>query len=94
MNPAVMQYLDASTAHLPEAERAMLASQPSSDGWPRVIKHDYGWWVNVSAPGDDDYDDIDAPALVAALRFAQRHTCNWINFDCDASEVDGLATYE
>lgn len=94
MNPAVHQFLDASTGHLPEAERAGLESGELLDNkTPRVITHTYGWWVNV--PDEIDEDDFaDAPALLAAVRFAANLGCWWINFDADAAHVDGLTLYE
>lgn len=94
MNPAVMQYLDASTAHLPQHERDGLQSGELLDNkTPRVIPHEYGWWVNV--PDEIDEDDFErAPALLAVVRFARRHNCNWINFDVDARIVDRLQSYD
>lgn len=100
MNPAVHQFLDASSTHLPEAERELLEERGGAgEGWPRVVPHEYGWWVNVQA--DEDYADEthaglvdEAPALVAALKFAQTPECWWINFDSDASEIAGLEVYE
>lgn len=96
MNPAVMQYLDASTAHLPERERADLEDGTLLDNkTPRVIAHEYGWWVNVPEDmGEDAENFTHAPALLAAVQLARKLNCNWINFDADASLVDGLEAYE
>lgn len=100
MNPAVKQYLDASTGHLPEGERRMLADEAEaieadsltrSGGMPRVIAHRWGWWVNVQH--DDPDRPKDMPALCAVLDFARKHECWWINFDADAEVVDGLPVY-
>lgn len=93
-HPAVHRFLDISTGHLPEAERVGLESGELLDNkTPRVIRHTYGWWVNVPEEIDEEEDFADAPALLAAVRFAQGLECVWINFDVDAAQVDGLTWY-
>ena len=101
MNPQVMQYLDVSTGHLPRRERSELDAAAAvsagwhrryGEGWPRVIGHTYGWWVNVQI--DEPERPADMPALNATLDFARQHNCQWINFDADAGTVDELEVYE
>ncbi len=89
------KYLDASTAHLPAAERDLLTAGLDVS-CPRVVPHEYGWWVNVPCvPSDIKQlaNEHDCPALVAALKAARALDCDWINFDCDADFVDDLPTY-
>lgn len=91
----VYQYLDLSTAHLTDEDRHELAHGLCP---LRVIEHDYGWWVHV--PGDDDITDRLAAvsetmseAFVGVLKHANKHGCNWINFDADADEEPELPSF-
>lgn len=92
----IAKYLDASIGHLPAVERVILAEGGPFDGGPRVIQHDYGWWVNVPEFRTDFEDEWtnETPVLATVLRFAREHDCNWVNFDADAEQINGLTFYE
>lgn len=94
----VRQYLDLSTAHLPEREREALTRKfDDVDGQsPLVVLHGHGAWMHVV----DDVDDLSEefarayPAthlLVSQARGV--HGCDWINLDADADTHPGLPTY-
>lgn len=91
-NPNVHKYLDASTAHLPQA---VFNSLTSLDGVV-TTEHNYGVWLWV--PSDiaawvEDYSDTPAE-LVTLLQFARKLDCDWINLDSDAGCIDGLPMWE
>lgn len=95
----VLKYLDASTAHLTREESAALGDNfgDIEQGTPRVIAHDYGWWLNVPEPGL--YDPAAAvrkhyPNLSGVIDHARAHDCAWINFDQDADTIGDLPTHE
>ncbi|KTE02882.1 hypothetical protein ATE68_22000 [Sphingopyxis sp. H038] len=53
-------------------------------------KADYGWFVYVAEPDDDEL-----PAdLSTCMAFARRRRCMWIMFDRDAPASDELPSYE
>jgi hypothetical protein len=92
---SVLKYLDLSTAHLPEGERtALQAGELLDNDWPRVITHEYGWWVNVpSDPVAYDFSD-QAPALAQIIKHARELDCEWVNIDRDADTIDALPVHE
>lgn len=77
-----------STAHITPATLAALRSE-SGEGAPhRVIPHAYGviLYVGEAAPCAED--------LAAPLALARRNGCVWLNLDCDAAELEGLAVHD
>jgi len=57
-------------------------------------KGDWGWFVPVFDPDDDDRDGGAPDDLVAICRYAREQGCSWLMFDCDADPIPGLATYD
>lgn len=57
---------------------------------------DYGWRVCVTEEGVDQYAEAvhSHDPLLALLRLAQKHNCQWLALDRDGDYVDGLATFE
>lgn len=78
-------FLDCSTSHLSPAARAYVdRTDVVSSPTP------YGWFVWASEePGDDV-----PPELVAIMNHARSLGAEYINFDADADEIDGLATFD
>lgn len=95
----VFRYLDLSTGHLPEAEFDAVAGNLSNldiDG-PRIIRHDYGAWVNVPAGwGPDETLDLTVayPNLAACIEHARTVDCQWINFDQDGNRIAALPVFD
>ena len=56
---------------------------------------DYGWRICVTE-GLDEYTKAvhSHDPLLALLRLAQKHHCQWLALDRDGDEVDGLPTFE
>jgi hypothetical protein len=98
---SVYKYLDLSTGHVPLAEwEAICARFPAlDDAGPRVIKHDYGAWVNVRDFDNDGDQEAEAelrehyPSFMACHDRARELDCTWINFDQDGDSVD-LPTFD
>ena len=99
----VYQYLDLSTAHVTHDEwQAITDGLIDLEDGPRVIKHDYGAWVNVpdvdpAGPlsADDQLDlAVQYPNLDRCLTRAREQGCNWMNFDQDAAEEPDLPRFE
>lgn len=82
-------YADLSTAHLPQKEFEDIGAAP-----PRVIKHEFGAWVNVTAVDDTEEGWDDFPALLAVLQWADEQGARWVNFDQDGEFVSVLDTWE
>jgi hypothetical protein len=98
----VCHYLDLTTAHVTEREwEAIAANWPAlDDSGPRVIKHDYGAWVNVR-DFDEDGDQHDEailrehyPNFMRCHDRARELDCAWINFDQDAPHEPDLPIHE
>jgi hypothetical protein len=90
----ICQYLDASTAHLTAAEMDLASADAAT--LPRCISHTYGAWVHV--PSEPSFEPPGlaecAPNLLAVIKYARARDCNWINFDADADECEGLPTFD
>lgn len=92
----IRKFLDISTAHLsPEARKLLEADGGDVNlsldphGGPSGL---YGWWLWA---GSDRNDMEGVPAdLIAIMDYAVAHDCDWICFDCDAEEIDGLPLFE
>src|SRR3546814_4187020 len=78
-------FLDCSTAHLSPIARTYL---DAGDGIASTTS--YGWFVYASEEPDD--------AVPADLAFLMAHAqtlgAEYINFDCDALEIDDLPTFD
>lgn len=78
-------FLDCSTAHLSPAARAYV---DTGDGIASPTP--YGWFVYASEEPDDT-----VPAdLAVIMAHARALGAEYINFDCDASAIDDLPTFE
>lgn len=91
----IHNFLDISTAGLTQSDTDLLnkiACDRDNNG-PRVIAHEYGWWVNVST--DLFHETMDecrvlgfSKSFLDTYAYAHRHGCWWINFDQDAEQID------
>jgi hypothetical protein len=77
--------LDCSTAHLSPIARAYI---DTGDGIASPTP--YGWFVYASEEPDESVPSD----LAAIMTHARSLGAEYVNFDCDASEIDGLATFE
>jgi len=77
----VERMLFVNLSHMPERH-------PSFEG-TGSIEYEDGYIVAI-APGDEIFaDEWIRPVIAEAFK----KDCNWISFDCDAEEFDGLKTY-
>lgn len=94
----VFKYLDLSTSHVTEEESVAIdqAFPALDDIGPRMIRHDYGWWVNVQPEFLEDHPDFGEhyPNVAACINHAIDEGCNWINFDQDAATHEGLPVHD
>lgn len=92
----VYKYLDLSTAHVTEEESVAIDQNfPAlEDQGPRVIRHDYGWWVNAPLGIDLTTFAEHYPNVLACINRARELDCYWINFDQDADTEPGLPVFE
>lgn len=78
-------FLDCSTAHLSPAARAYVGSDEGiSSATP------YGCFVYAS----EEPDDRVPSDLAAIMDYARARGAEYVNFDCDASEIDELPTFD
>ena len=78
-------FLDCSTAHLSPDARAYVGSDKGiSSATP------YGWFVYASEEPDDHVPSD----LAAIMAYARARGAEYVNFDCDASEIDELPTFD
>lgn len=91
----VEKFLDASTGYITYEDSLKLLEDPES--FPtRVIPHEYGWWINVSLENEFEekvllmLDYGYSEPFANLMRLAHKHSCCWINLDCDGEYVDGL----
>ncbi|MDA8139790.1 MAG: hypothetical protein M0036_14160 [Desulfobacteraceae bacterium] len=94
-NQGVHSFLDASTGLLENADMKILTALANDVDvrGPRVLAHEYGWWVNVST---DLFKEILAECRKLGLsekferiyRYAHENGCWWINLDADAEMLD------
>lgn len=90
-HPNVRRFLDLSTGHLTPATRNLLDST-GIDAWPVVGgRMPYGYFIYAH---DEDCGEDPMPAdLWSACVMARSLGCEYLLFDADAEEVEGLATY-
>lgn len=78
-------FLDCSTAHLSLAARAYVET---GDGVASPTP--YGWFVYAN----EEPDERVPPDLAAVMAYARSLGAEYVNFDSDASEIDGLPTFD
>ena len=78
-------FLDCSTAHLSPAAQAYVGSNEGiSSATP------YGWFVYAS----EEPDDHVPTDLATIMTYARSLGAEYVNFDCDASEIGDLRTFD
>lgn len=89
----VRRFLDLSTAHLSPAARDWLENKDWADSssLPGGATS-YGWFVYAPAEFPMNDDEM-PPELAGVLRFARSHGTDYVLFDRDAMEIDGLPTF-
>ena len=85
----IAKMLVLSTAHLTEA--TCNSYLPGWDG-PAYQKGDYGWFVPMFDHFRECVDGADD--LRACMEKAAALGCEWLMFDRDADQVDGLPVYD
>lgn len=88
----VRRFLDLSTAHLSPVTRRIWDMAYGRPGWLTPTGH--GFWVWAGDASDPDTDNDLPEEAVACRKFARSLGCDYLLFDCDASEIEGLATYD
>jgi len=90
-DPEIQWSLTVSTVHLSDKTRRLLEDARLD---VLTIPFGYGWilWV------DEDHLLADPPTLepdaLAVMRLARDQGCQWVKFDCDGPQIEGLAEYE
>jgi len=90
----VRRFLDISTAHLSEEDKALLDSfaAPDSRLGPMTVSTCYGWWMYAI---DDCYEDnCLSDNLTRICKHARKNGCDYILFDCDAETDEELPVFE
>jgi len=84
----IVRMLDCSTAHLDRASRDVLRQSDANS--LIAYSHDYGWFSFVhGAPCDDE-----TPVLRAIWDAAREADCDWIKFDADGTDHEGLTRFD
>lgn len=78
-------FLDCSTAHLSPAARAYVESDKGI-----CSATPYGWFVYASEEPDEQVPSD----LAAVMAYARSLGAEYVNFDCDASEIEDLSTFD
>ena len=78
-------FLDCSTAHLSPAARGYV---DAGDGIASPTR--YGWFVYASEEPDESVPSD----LAAIMKYARSLGAEYVNFDCDASEIGDLPTFD
>jgi len=93
----IRKFLDLSTSHIPDADRAWLCEQAdlnNHDGGDveshHVAAHSCGWWMWA---GTDDTYGIPEGLMPVCLH-ARANGCDYILFDRDAEVIGALPVYE
>lgn len=82
----IISMLDLSTAHLPPQLRT--AAESEVVGWYPTLCGGFLW-----VPDDPADVVTDGPEILAVRTFARAQRCDYILFDRDADEVDGVPTF-
>ena len=78
-------FLDCSTAHLSPAARAYVGS-----GDAIASPTPYGWFVYASEEPDEHVPSD----LATVMAYARSLGAEYVNFDCDASEIADLPAFD
>lgn len=70
------------------------AALPESDdiGTPFVWEHGYIFYIGGPSDWDPDQQGI-GPGFAALIKLARAEGHEWLRFDCDACEIEGIPTY-
>lgn len=92
MTLEIRPFLVLSTGHVSEETAKMLDSTPAAQ-WPVLGGPfgDYGWFMRAS---DEDTSGDIPVELMNVFNFARANGFNYVLFDCDASTVDQLPTFD
>ena len=93
---SIEKFLDLSTAYMTEKDSTRLREagkgrkKTPTTNLPRIINHEYGFWVNVQQDPEVFVDQaaalVDAgfsAAFIKVIVHARKKGCWWINFDQD-----------
>jgi len=103
----IAKFLDLSTAYITKKDakilEAMASGEPVSKGYPfpRIINHEYGWFVNVQLEAEifTDYllgccDAGMSKPFLRLFKHAKNCECVWINLDQDGPrDLKGFRTF-
>lgn len=87
----VIQCLELSTAHITEATAN---AWPTREDFPLVANYEYGMFVHVPPPDDDERLDKLPCDLRVVIEYARERGCTLIRFDKDAYAVEGLSVFD
>lgn len=101
----VMQALVASNAHLTKEEGEKFTAAADTGRWDDALAPDgnvgnpmsweYGWMFYVGGPGDWDADGEGlGPGFAALVKLARANSLEWIRFDADGPEIEGIPTFD
>ena len=90
----IRKFLDLSTAHLKPDTLAMLSGRsletlPFAGG-----ATSYGWFAYAHDENAGEGDDAIPDDLFACMQHARSLGCDYLHFDCDGEEVDGLPVFD
>lgn len=90
MTLEIRNFLIVSTAHVSEQTAKFLNNTPA-DEWPISGGpfSTYGWFMYTHDPELNTIED-----LMPVFALARANGCNYVLFDCDASTVDQLPTFD
>ncbi|MER8376664.1 hypothetical protein [Mesorhizobium sp. M1409] len=91
----IHKFVVVSTAHVSEATAKRLDHTPAKD-WPCAggPYAEYGWFVYAHDENSGPGENAIPADLFDVMTWARRQGCEYILFDCDADQVDGLPAYD
>lgn len=81
-----------STSHLTQEDSQALFNE--STDLVVYIMDEYGWMILARPLEKEQGEQNHSDNLEKLLEFARKNDCDWIRFDCDADEIEGMDTFE
>lgn len=90
--PYIFKVLDISTGHITEDDAKRL--EANEDRITAYSLHEYGWLVYIGEIIENWPKKYWSPAFRKVLRVAKELGCEYVRFDRDGTEYDGLPKFD
>lgn len=90
MKLEITRTLIVSTSHIPKEDGEVFSE--SGNGQTVAYEYEYGWWV-WTGEKDENYSLLSV-FTNEILALARKNNCEWVRFDADGSEIEGLEKFD